>query len=364
MTTNIVPLPNEGEGFDFEAHGQRAVAEYGRLRPLYEDLAACVQDILRRSLQTHRIKIASVDARAKAIESFGAKAVMRSAFDPRRPKYPNPMQEITDLAAIRVITFFLRAVDDVDRAIFAEFEVVEKDDKGALLDNDERFGYDSVHYLVRLGPNQASLAEYARCAHLVGEIQVRTILQHAWAEIEHDIRYKSPEVIPTSIRRRFSSLAGMLEIADREFQTILDDDQRLQRAALQSIAQGRLSEVELSSAALKAYLDRRLGPDGRMAESHYDQWVTLLHELGFANLQQVDDCLAGLDDRGISRHVWGAQQGQLTRFEGLLLAAMGPSFIERHPWRRLGWFVAVRREWLRRLQEANVPIGDCRPPGG
>jgi len=192
---------------------------------------------------------------------------------------------------------------------------------------------------------------------------VRTILQHAWAEIEHDIRYKSPEAIPTSIRRRFMSLAGMLEIADREFQAILDADQRLRRAARQSIAEGRLAEVELSSDALKAYLDRKLGPDGRIAESNYEQSVSLLRELGFTSLQQVDDCVGDLDDRDISRHVWGSQQGQLTRFEGLLLASMGEHFIEHHRWRHVDWFVAARREWLRRLHEANVPVGDCRPSG-
>ena len=70
-----------------------------------------------------------------------------------------------------------------------------------------------------------------------------------------------------------------------------------------------------------------------------------------------------LDDRDISRHVWGSQQGQLTRFEGLLLASMGEHFIEHHRWRHVDWFVAARREWLRRLHEANVPVGDCRPSG-
>jgi hypothetical protein len=57
---------------------------------------------------------------------------------------------------------------------------------------------------------------------LVAEIQVRTILQHAWAEIEHDTRYKAVDVAPTAIARRFVALAGLLEIADREFQALQD----------------------------------------------------------------------------------------------------------------------------------------------
>lgn len=360
MNGGVARVADHGD-FDFEGHHAQAAAEYRKVRPLYEDFAECLREILVRSLDSRRIKVASIEARAKTVDSFAEKAVTRSAFDPFRPKYPSPLQQITDLAGIRVITFFPRAVEEVDVAIAEELDVLEKDDKGDALDQEERFGYDSVHYLVRLGQDRTKLGELTPYAGLVGEIQVRTILQHAWAEIEHDIRYKSksPEVIPASIRRRFMSVAGMLEIADREFQAIQDDDRRLRRAARHSIAQGRLAEVELGPDALRAYLDRKLGPDGRMAESNYEQWVALLRELGFISLRQVDDCIKDLDDRAINRHLWGARQGQLRRFEGLLLAAMGRRFIDRHPWRHMDWFVAVRREWLRRLQDADVPVGNC-----
>ncbi len=80
---------------------------------------------------------------------------------------------------------------------------------------------------MKLAPQRALLPEYERSADSITEIQVRTVLQHAWAEIEHDIQYKSASVIPAEIRRRFMSLAGMLEIADRESQAIQDADKRL-----------------------------------------------------------------------------------------------------------------------------------------
>ena len=46
------------------------------------------------------------------------------------------------------------------------------------------------------------------------EIQIRTVMQHAWAEIEHDLGYKSKEDIPDKYRRQFSILAGLIELAD------------------------------------------------------------------------------------------------------------------------------------------------------
>src|SRR5207249_2570243 len=128
----------------------------------------------------------------------------------------------------------------------------------------------SVHYSVRLSDNRSGLPEYARFAELVAEIQVRTIMQHAWAEIEHDIQYKAVETIPSRIRRRFMDLAGLLEIADREFQAIADEDEALRAEARISVQQGRLENVEITPDALKTYLDRRLGSDARMADYSYE----------------------------------------------------------------------------------------------
>jgi hypothetical protein len=55
---------------------------------------------------------------------------------------------------------------------------------------------------------------------LKAEIQIRSILQHAWAEIEHDLGYKSKYSIPFNLRRRFSRLSGLLELADEEFNNL------------------------------------------------------------------------------------------------------------------------------------------------
>src|SRR5262249_8568275 len=159
--------------------------DYRRLRHLYADFAECVQGILRHGLHSHRVKVASVDARAKDVESFARKAATPWTSDPLRPKYPDPLRDITDLAGVRGITFCPRAIEEVERVIRSELEVVEKDDKGDALDREERFGYDSVHFLVRLRPERAASPPWARYEGLVGEVQVRTILQHAWAEIEH-----------------------------------------------------------------------------------------------------------------------------------------------------------------------------------
>jgi putative GTP pyrophosphokinase len=256
--------------FDFERHKASAMSEYLGVRGYYDDLATVVARVLDLCLEQRRIKVQSVSHRAKAAQSFGAKASIPSDADPNVPKYSDPLKQITDLAGVRIVTYFPATVEDVHRLIHDEFEVVERSDKAKGLIEDERFGYQSIHYLVRLSAQRAGLPEYARFAQAIAEVQVRTILQHAWAEIEHDINYKSVTAIPREIRRRFMALAGMLEIVDKEFQSIQSEDEKLATRASSMVDRGDLGGVEITPVALKLFLDKRLGSDDRISDYTYD----------------------------------------------------------------------------------------------
>jgi putative GTP pyrophosphokinase len=346
-------LPAETK-FDFAAHEQAAVDAYLKVYPFWVDVAEATGRIIEQAIKSRHIRVHSVQFRAKDPANFSRKAAKPSEADPNTPKYPDPLKEITDLSATRIITFFPRTVGEIDAMLQEEFEVLERSDMAEDLIEEERFGYQSIHYLVRLNKARASLAEYQRFAGRISEVQVRTILQHAWAEIEHDIQYKSSAAIPRDIRRRFMALAGVLELADREFQAIQDQDAALNTAARAFIEQGKYGEVEITPTALKLYLDRRLGPDGRMSEFSYDWTVRLLKRLGFRTLAQVEECIRQYDDDKLSRILTGTRQGQLTRFEYQLLAGMGDKYIERHTFAGQPWFGARPREDLQKLIDAGV----------
>lgn len=353
--------PELSELFDFARHEQAAVTEYLRVASFYGDLANAAKRIADEAVKRRQIQVHSVQARAKDPSSFGKKAAKPSKNDPSRPMYLKPLEEITDQAAIRIITFFPRAIQEIDQMLKEEFSVIEHFDKGESLIDEERFGYQSVHYLVTLNRIRISLPEYKQFETAKVEIQVRTILQHAWAEIEHDIQYKSSSTIPRNIKRRFMSLAGLLEIADREFQEIQDADRKLTTQAVDLISAGDLQTVEITPNALKSYLDKKIGSDGRMSDFSYDWTVRLLLRLGFTSLDQVDKCIEPYDHDRISRLIDGTRQGQLTRFEYMLLAGMGKKFIERHPWALELWFPERRTKNLEKLSEAKILIGFYDP---
>lgn len=355
--------PPEPTSFDFAKHRSDAVDAYLRARPDYESFALAVRDVLRQSLTQLGTKVQSVEARAKDVESFGDKAILPSEHDPNVPKYAAPLREITDLSGVRVITYFPKAVKTVDDVIRNQFDVVEHTDIGRMMLDEERLGYQSVHYLVRMKPMRTALPEYSAFGDLIAEIQVRTVLQHAWAEIEHDIDYKSPITTPKEIRRRLTTLAGLLELGDREFQSIQDEDESLRKEALESVQRGELDSVEITADALRAYLDRRLGPDDCIARSSYDFEAALLRRMRFTSFTQIEQAIAELDDDQLSRARWGNRQGQLERFRTLLLVGMGPRYIALHPWSRSpeSWAAVSWGKDLERLTRSGITIGNYSP---
>jgi putative GTP pyrophosphokinase len=262
---------------------------------------------------------------------------------------------------VRVIAFFPKTLVEIDQLIREEFIVVERTDKREDLVEEERFGYASIHYIVRIGVPRATLPEYERFGETTAEIQIRTILQHAWAEIEHDIQYKSASAIPSDIRRRFMALAGMLEIADREFQAVQDADRALTESARGRIQAGQLEGVEITPSAVKAYLDLKLGADGRISDYSYEWVVRLLKKLGFKTLAQVEKCIAEYDDDRLSRIVSESRQGQTTRFEYMLMAGMGDKFIQRHIFAGEPWYGAADRDRLTKMHDAQVAVRNYDP---
>lgn len=187
------------------------IDEYDVKCALYDEFTKVTEKLLRDLLSANNIRDYSITSRLKKRDSLKDK-LRRS--DSQYEK----LSDVTDVSGIRIITYFADEVDDVASVITREFEVDPDNsvDKRAILDPD-RFGYLSLHYVAKLLPSRLQLTEYRQFSDCNVEIQIRSILQHTWAEIEHDLGYKSKIAIPKQLRRRFYQLAGLLELADDEF---------------------------------------------------------------------------------------------------------------------------------------------------
>ncbi|MCX7656652.1 MAG: tetratricopeptide repeat protein, partial [Treponemataceae bacterium] len=163
----------------------------------------------------------TVKSRTKDFESFYKKYVrliQNSSLVP--PK-------ITDLIGLRIVCTFIEDVQFVEDTIRKLFVIHEIERKGSQYSFKE-FGYESTHVLIRIP--DTILQQYGPLGCDVAEIQIRTILQDAWAEVEHELVYKA-EFTPFDepMKRKLAAVNASLSLADIIFQEIRDYQRQLNR---------------------------------------------------------------------------------------------------------------------------------------
>ena len=110
-----------------------------------------------------------------------------------------------------------------------------------------------MYLTCKLGAKRDQLREYKDITDLQFEIQVRTVLQHAWAELAHDRAYKFGGSLPEDIQRRINLCAASLEMMDREFVSIVAEIANYgNRVASQS--GDVLLSLSINSVSLSKYL--------------------------------------------------------------------------------------------------------------
>ncbi len=272
----------------------KVIKDYTESRPLYKALSAKVASIVREVLEINHLNYVFVHHRAKEIDSFSVKI--------NDPKYDKPLDQITDLAGIRICTY---VEDDVHiiAELISEYFIVDKDnslDKGKSLGID-KVGYKSVHFICKLPENRIGLPEYERYEGLKFEIQVRSILQHSWAEIEHDRNYKFSGTLPDEIQRRFNLLAGTLELVDREFNKLSKEIDDYSKNVRDKASSGDVKDIPINSTSLLNYIPIKF--ESLVNTSYFDiqKAAGIVEELelfGIKTLSELDSVIPDdLQDR-------------------------------------------------------------------
>ena len=302
----------------------RAVADYTALRPRLLPATDEFVALVTRTIDDAGINYLSVTGRTKAIGSFAAKARGVLADD----NSADPLRAVTDQVGVRVITYVQRDIDAVAGLLAEQFTVLDDRDLGEETARAGRFGYASRHLLVSRAPGAPTAYDPLFCA----SIQLRTVLQHAWAEFEHDIRYKGtvpPEQVP-DLDRRFTLAAGLLELADKEFEAIRDrlqaglGEQRRRRwRRARPADQRRRSSRPSSPGATRT-------PAGRSTE-HYE-WISgLLLELGIASLDELGSTLRDVDSAAVTAAMdYRYPPGAVRRLDDDLLSRFGDAYVALH----------------------------------
>lgn len=300
---------------------EQILAAFEEQRPALERLRAHLHAELVAALGARGVEVNFVTSRVKSLESLRRKIA-------RPDKTYRRLWDVTDLVGLRVATYFEDAIEDVARLVEEIYQVdfVHSADKLRFTDHG-KFGYRSLHYVCAppslgepVAKGAASKGAASKgAANAAGrfdaacrfEIQVRTSLQHAWAEVEHDLGYKADGSVPEVIRRRLSRIASLLELADQEFVSIRHDLGRYQQAvrealehperpipldavALSALAQS--PDVRALDEALAQALRRPLGAEVYSP----DYLVKLLHLAGLGTTKELQEALARHGEHALS----------------------------------------------------------------
>jgi len=174
----------------------------------YKILAESASRCLRIIIEEEGIQCHRIENRVKTQKSFIEKI--------DNENFSGDPTKIHDLAGVRVITYIKSDLERVAKIVRKAFSVIEERNKTDDLKENE-FGYRSLHFIAQFSRSRTKLPDYKMYKDVNFEIQVRTILEHAWAEIEHDRRYKYKGVLSTRDQRLINKVSGLLELADEEF---------------------------------------------------------------------------------------------------------------------------------------------------
>jgi hypothetical protein len=159
---------------------------------------------------------------------------------------------VEDTAGVRVICLYLNDLERIRAIIFDKFRVLKADT--LRTSSVEHFGYMSDHYIVAL-PEEYSGPRYDEIKNLKCELQVRTILMHAWATISHHVDYKKNADIPSNLRKDFNAISGALYLADTHFEMLRHKAEKSKSTLRRNAELGKLDlDQEINLDSLGVYL--------------------------------------------------------------------------------------------------------------
>ena len=274
---------------------QAILEQYHSLLPVYAKMGEVIPQRLKDFFAEAGIIVAAVEHRVKTEDSLTGKVLRKGG------KYRD-IFDLTDLVGLRVITFYIDDVDKVASVLERLFEIDWENsvDKRKAHEIDS-FGYLSLHYICRIPESAYHDPEHPEINKIRFEVQMRTVLQHAWANMNHDTGYKSGVEIPKGYLRNLSRLAGMLELVDDEFSRIRREISDYRRQVQSLVASGNLDEVPLDGDSFRSYLSihpfarltRRIASlnQAEIQDVDLSRFLPLLKELGFKTLGEVSNLI-------------------------------------------------------------------------
>ena len=228
---------------------EEVVEKYKTNIEIYENfeiiLRHYINDLLNKAVKEKKLDKNSfeIKSRTKTVDSFKGKI----SRDDKKLKYQDPLKEVTDLVGLKIMLTSLKDENVVYELLnFVLQNNIDKENsvnKVEELKQSRKFGYLGRHLVVYFDEKMLKIAEHSvnkniHPSHFEGlraEIQIKTLLQHVWAEVEHKARYKAGEELSDEKKRYFDRLAALIEVADDLFKDLVEESEKINQISKQKI---------------------------------------------------------------------------------------------------------------------------------
>ena len=187
------------------------MVDFDKIKEQYDDsinnyitMGKNLEKELEKILIDNKIDFLSINSREKKYKAFIEKIDSK--------KYTCPFNQMTDICGVRVICYYLSDMEKISKLIDKEFDVLDAQYMKDRLKTDQ-FGYLSNQFVIKIKKEWQKVPQWRHFGGLKAEIQVRTVLMHAWGEIEHKLRYKKKGHWPDELERELFRLMALFEIA-------------------------------------------------------------------------------------------------------------------------------------------------------
>jgi GTP pyrophosphokinase len=237
--------------------------------------------ILERSLKKDQVKIHSLTHRIKEFPSFIEKC--------KRINFKDPLREMQDLVGLRVVCLYLSDIQKVLSIVNREFDFVREADTIGGTDVSS-FGYMSHHVIVQMKSTHRGPRYDSVLGKLI-EIQIRTILMDAWANVSHHLQYKNDSDVPTELLRDFHALSGLFYVADTHFEIFFRATQQSRKKIdeLFRTTEPQRIEEEINLDTVKAYLANKFPGREQPTADELSLLVTELKSSQYKTIAQIDE---------------------------------------------------------------------------
>ena len=282
---------------EYDKKIENLINEYRERVDLYKDLGKSVVLILENLIKKDEFFTPIIISREKNLVSLKKKLAKINEKGEMyiQEKNINILNDIEDLAGARVIFYLESEANKFINNIYEEFD---RENIVAHKPKIKEKGYNATHLIIKLNNERLQLPEYSRYKDLRCEIQITTILDHAWSEIEHKIIYKPEKGLEEFDKNIYKAIQKSLEGTMEKIKDVNQEFEAINHVYKELKAGKKIFDIEFLKNISKGSENNEIYPQLELLAKYSSKFSDKIPE-GFEIIKVLEDIIIKTKDNKV-----------------------------------------------------------------